>query len=236
MILRVRKPFWIMLSSAILLAGSIIAMEYSGMCKLNDMAFANNNVENSLIDSGKYKGFNLFDIPLEDIADMVLKDKKIVKVDVDYSLPGKLKIKCNDLEPIALVMPEQGGKLYQLDRRYCLLPFSMEDMNLPIITGAQKCSPYKMTGNKALIVLADELQLIKNDFMDFYLAISNIELKSGDRIVIYLDGLPFGIKTYAGMLCQTIKRLKLFLLEYNPDLDGIKHLDMRLKNTIIATG
>ncbi len=236
MLMRIRKPYWIVLGSVVMLAGILIVLQYGGVWKFKEIAVGDEPLKKEIAVVEQYKDQNIMSVPLDQIADELFKNKRIVKVDLGYDFPDKISVQYNNLVPIALIALNNGRQLFSIDDKNRLIPFDDDELNVPVITGVKSCRAYTISNNKNLVILTEELIRIRDDFNDFYLSISGINIKKESKITVYLDGISFGIETYSGKLYQSIKKLKLFLNDYNPSLDGIKRLDMRLDNAIIAAG
>ncbi len=85
-----------------------------------------------------------------------------------------------------------------------------------------------------MTLLIKQLKQLKEVSIDFYLAISNIDMSHPERLSVYVDGLTFPVDTYAGNLCPAMEKLKTFLLNFNPDLNNVRKLDLRSDNMIVA--
>jgi hypothetical protein len=221
---------------SVIIAGSVITLRYSGYCRLHQV-IPDDSVNGGDLDIFQpFMERNLFDVPLDAAADQLLADRRVFRVDLDYRLPSKIKVKYNETEPLALVAADGGQALFLIDRNSHIIPDVSVDFSLavPVITGIEEKALKTKSVRLRLTTLAEELARIKEDFTDFYLAIANIAITSDNCVIVYLDGLPFGIKAYTGALYSGIRRLKLFLLDYNPELNDIKLLDMRSENQIVA--
>jgi len=233
---RIRRKYLLLIIPIFLIAGGLGFFRYSEL-----FAFQKITIEPKWLsgDIGKLKlptGRNLFVLPIENAVDSLLAQEKVYRVDLDYQLPNGIIIKVNDIRPIALVIGEDGKKRYRLCENCYLFPLDTAVMqyDFPIITGLKNCRAYTASYDDRLKLIVRQLSCLKEYDPDFYLAISNIDMSEESHISFYLDGLPYRIDTYAGTLYKTIKYLKTFLLEFNPDLHDTKRLDMRSEGLIIA--
>jgi cell division septal protein FtsQ len=233
---KVRRPYILMIIFAVLIAGGIGFLRYSNVFAFQNVTFAS---DNKSIDTDMMQlpvGANLFNLPLKSAAEQLLSRKNIYKVDLGYHLPDGIVVKINDIRPIAMVIGPDGSSRYRLGENGCLLPIdsSIVHYDFPIITGLNHCTPYGTCNDDRLKLIVRQLSEMKKDFPDFYLALSNIDMSDSNYISIWLDGLAFRVDTYAGSLYETVQKLKTFILEFNPDLQNIKKLDMRSEGLIIA--
>lgn len=238
MIRKVRRPYILLVIPSLLIAGGIGFFRYSDVFAFQNIRFeSDNHVVNAEMMNLPI-GQNLFVLPLENAVENLLSKKNIYKVDLDYHLPDGIIVKVNDIRPIALVIGEDGKSRFRLGENGCLLPLdsTIRQYDFPIITGLKKCLVYRSHNDDRLKLIVRQLTRIKKNLPDFYLALSSIDMSDSKYISICMDGLPFRVDTYAGSLYITIKKLKIFILEFNPDLHDIKELDMRSEGLIIAVG
>ncbi len=234
--LNVGKIYQRMLATALLLAVFVGIVKYSGLFKLEHVQVRpyDNLAEYAQINSVTHQ--NIFSIPVNEILSSLLKHERVFQVDFDYHLPNKIDIKINDIKPAALVMARHGKTIYRMDNKCRLYPTDNipEEIDCPIITGVRNCNSYKRITDDRMLLVVNQLELIKEDYTDFYLAISSIDMSHDKHISLYIDGLAIEVRSYAGDLHRSISKLKVFLLDYNPDLTDMHVLDMRSDELIIA--
>jgi cell division septal protein FtsQ len=234
---KIRRKYLFLIIPILLIVGGLGFFRYSDL-----FAFQKITIEPECLSAeiGKLNlptGRNLFVLPVENAVDSLLAREKVYKIDLDYQLPDGIIIRVNDIRPIALVIGEDGRTRYRLGENSYLFPLDRAVMqyDFPIITGLKNCRAYTTSYDNRLKLIARQLSCLKEQYPDFYLAISSIDMSEKSHISVYLDGLPFRIDTYAGTLYKTIKNLKTFLLEFNPDLHDTKRLDMLSEGLIITT-
>lgn len=227
-----------MLAVSLVLGTTIIVARYTGVFRLKSIAIEPQSLMAKCPSIKQSMGQNLFGAALDKVADDLLNYGNVLRVDIDFDFPDALSIRVNDIRPLALVLDGDGRYVYRMDERGCLLPgdSTIERYEFPIITGLQRCKLYSRPADDRMHLVVEQLNRLKKDCFNFYLAISNIDMSDQDIISIYLDGLAFPVETYAGSLYGSIINLKTFLLDFNPDLSGIKRLDMKSEGLIIAAG
>lgn len=232
----VRKPYLIMLMIAVALAATVSVSKYAGIFKLKRVSIAPDNYLESSDVLGSSMEQNLFSAPVEKVIDDMLGFDRVSRVDLDYRLPDCIDIRLNDIRPVALAIADNGQTAYRLDKYCRLFPLdtSVGGFDFPIITGLKNCVPFRKAADNRLRLIVEQLDQLKRECIDFYLAISSIDVSNPEFISVYLDGLPFRFITYAGALCDSIRNLRFFLHVCSPDLSGIKRLDMRSEGLIIA--
>lgn len=232
---KIGKTYLILLAATVVIAGVMVACKYTRLFKLKRVS-----VVPAEYSDGKYLGLtmekNLFELPVERTADLLLKKGKVIKVDIDYSLPDGIDITINDITPRAFVIGDGGQMLYALDDRCYLLPYDNSEggFDCPLITGVKTTKAYKHASDRRLPMIIEQLARLKDDCTDFYLALSSIDLSNDDYVSLFIDGLPFPIDVNAGSIYDRVKDLEVFLLDFNPDLNDVTRLDMRSEGLIIS--
>jgi cell division septal protein FtsQ len=225
-----------MLIAAISIAALIGTLKYTGISKLEKINLESAELPFEPETLNIAMNQNLFQAPLPDLINSMLSHKKVFRVDIDYRLPDGIGIKINDIKPVALVIGENGRVVYRLSESCHLLPCHAPPMeyDFPVITGLDNCTAYKRVRDERVTLLIKQLKQLKEVSIDFYLAISSIDMSHPERLSVYIDGLTFPVDTYAGNLCPTMEKLRAFLLNFNPDLNDVKRLDLRSDNMIVA--
>ncbi len=236
MIYSVKRPYRILFGITVFLISGIILIEYSGLFKLEEVTLEGDKVISKNETPEIETGTNLFSVPLDRIADTLISQNRVFRVDIDYQLPNGINMNVNDIRPRAVVIDKNGRTKFFLTESAHLLPMSedLERFDFPLITGLSDCRAYEKSNDDRLDIILTQLDGLKKDCIDFYLALAAIDLSDKEIIRLYVEGLPFAVETYAGGLYRTVRTLEAFLLEYNPDLKDIKKLDMRLEGMIIA--
>jgi len=232
----VRKQYKYLMAATLLLIGAVVIVRFSGAFSLKEINIEPEEfaaVENA---SRDFVGENIFSVGTDEIMDDLLKHKRVLSVELNYDLPDGIDISVNPVEPLALLVSDNGREIFALDEYACLYPFENRNgaINYPIITGLRKGTPYRRLADDRAVLLAGQLQSLRSSEKDFYLAISNIELRNSNEIIVCMDGLEIDLLMYIGDLYLNINMLKSFLLDFNPDLGGIRRLDMRSPGMIIG--
>ncbi|RKX31396.1 MAG: hypothetical protein DRP46_03460 [Candidatus Zixiibacteriota bacterium] len=234
--IKLGKKYIFLILATIVMATSIGVCKYTRLFSLRHISVD----PAEYIEDGRSLGLameqNLFAARLENAAESLFKKERVLKVDIDYALPDGINIVINDIKPLAVVIGDDGKELYALDERCYLLPYNDEDgkFDYPIIAGLKKTRPYKKITDDRLYLLVDQLSCLKKDCMDFYLALSCIDMTNKEYISVFFDGLPFPVDMYAGSLHERVNDLEIFLLDFNPDLNDVDRLDMRSEGLIIS--
>ncbi len=233
---RVRRKFVYLLIAACVLGGSLVSVRYLNAFRLHDVQI----VPAKLYAGDKLlkeeQGTNLLALPLDRITDKILKDSDVYRVDIDFDLPGMLEIHLNDIVPLALLLARDGQALFCVDKNGVVYKYDYETYGLdyPIITGLENYKLHSRLRDSRIAPLLEQLMHIKESDMDSYLSLTSIDLSDSEKVVMYVEGLPFNVLTDSGSIQKSITKLKLFLMGQNHDLSQIKQLDLRTDGLIIA--
>ena len=232
----VRRKYVYLLIASIVLGGSVAAMRYSDVFRLKTVVLKPVNQALNGVSATNPNSGNIFEISLDSLADELLHHKNVVKVDITYDLPDKLVVSLNQVKPLAFVLSNDGEHLYQMDINGFVVPLSESttDFEAPILTGVKGIKLFEQPNDYRVPVLLEQLRRLKTECIDFYLAISDINLSREDRIILFIDGLPCPVEAYIGTLCPSIKRLEVFLKEFDLDLQGVKKIDLRTEGLIVT--
>ncbi|MCP4705069.1 MAG: hypothetical protein GY865_10700 [candidate division Zixibacteria bacterium] len=232
----IRRKYKLFLLATVLMLAMVIFVRFSKTFDLQEIsAFPDGIISESELMAAPI-GKNMFGFSGNDFMDSIIADQMVIKAELDFGFPNEISIILNDIKPLALV--RSNGKFYVLDELGYLSKFDNRptSFNFPIITGAGKCRLFAPARNDRLHLLSDQLQQLRTENNDFYLAISSIDISSPEYTVIKIDGLKPNLKMYAGDLFRNMEYLRTFLLEFNPDLSQTKILDLRLTGQVIAVG
>jgi len=236
MILGFRKPFFYMLLATLLIGGTLVSFRYLHAFQYQGSTVVPDNISVNTGHMNLQEGNNIFSLPLDAAVDNLLNNRKILSVKLDYDLPGQLKIKLNDIRPLALILGADKRTLYCIDKYGYIYHFDSEQygFDYPIITGLKKSRLYNKTDDDQIIPALSALDHLMNDDYEAYLTVSGINLTKEGYLAVHVDGLPFAVLTYAGSLYESIIQTRQFISGANLDLENIKQLDLRSDGLIIA--
>jgi len=236
MSLRVRRPYVYLLAAGILLGAGLVSFRYLAAFQLEEVSIAPEQFERKLERLPVTMGTNLFSLPVDRTLQDLLEEKKVLRVDLDYALPDGVAIQINEVAPLALALGGDGCRLYGLDALGYVYHFNADRHapDYPLVTGLTGCRMYERIKSSRVHLTLQQLEQIKHDDADMYLAIATIDFSRDECITVYLDGVPFQVMTYAGKLYRSMMQTKIFLSGFNPELDKIEALDLRSDGLIIA--
>ena len=233
----VGKPYRYMLLASVLLAAGIWTIRYSDAFSLNQCMIVPERYGGLLDDLDIPYGSHLVSLNGDEILDSLLKNEKIVQAEMHFRLPDGIEMRVNNINPIAAVLAGSENRLYLIDEYGYVLPtghFSAE-FDFPVITGLSSCRPHRRTENHRLGLIAEQLALLRRDNVEFYLALSSVDMGNEDYVTVRIEGLTFDAIMYAGDIADRIADLKKFLLNYSLDLSQTKQLDLRMKGLVVSS-
>ncbi len=234
--MRMRWPFFAMAVLLLLLGGGGAAAYYTGFFNFHKITVVPEKYADQAANLGSELGRNIFTVPFDEALVYFISDQMVQSARLDYELPDAVSIKIEEAQPLALMIARDGQSIFALDERGRIIPREQSSgaYRLPIITGLKDCSLYRIPDDKKLRLIIPQLLRIRDDHDDFYRSISSIDLSSPDSVKVQMDGMSFQLIMYAGDMYESIKRLRQFLLDINPDLKDVVSLDMRSEKQIIA--
>ncbi len=234
MSLRVRKSYAVLFMISIVMLGVLIFVQYSELFAFNEVRYEDGAVVSDTTLFNTVKGNNLFKVEFSEFADDLLANKKVLKVDIDYSLPDGIEVSFNDMKPVAVALTPDG--LRGISAEEYVIPYEASDAGIdcPVLTGCNPGTLYHKISDGTVSLVIENLKRLCNGDRDCYLLLSNIDFSEDDYISVYIDGLRTEIIMYPGDLAQNIKAIEAFLNDYDPDLTQVKRLDLRSEGMIIA--
>jgi hypothetical protein len=236
MIFGIRKTYLGILTGTVLIALTTGVFKFTDAFALRDVSITPEKYDYLAAELNLPSGENVFNIPPHDAMKGILAEDKIIKVEWNYALPGDIRIEVNDCEPLALAMSVDGRSILAINNTGYIFPYEMQsDMyDAPVITGIDKYKLYKRIANHRIILILNQLNMLKESDEEYYRLLSSIGISDQQYISVFIEGLAMELVVYPGSLCRSILALKEFLHEYNPDLNRAKKLDFRSENIIVT--
>ncbi len=231
---RVRKGYLLLLAVSLLLGSALVYAERGELFVLKDVSYNYSAMSPDTTLFSGMVGTRLFDLELDRYADSLLSRRKILKVDIGYSLPDGIEVTLNDLEPLAVIAG--SGEIRGIDCFGHVIPFSDRGRGIdyPILTGIGENGFYKKIKDRRVELVLECLRDLKDSDRDCFLMITNIDFSDEECISVYVEGLNTEVLMYAGDLKKNIRAVEAFLVDYDPDLEQVKRLDLRSEGLIIA--
>ena len=168
-------------------------------------------------------------------ADRLLKDDSTVKVDIDYDLPGGLKIETNRFEPQGFLVDARSGRMYGVNFQGRIVPLreDYDDWEHPMLTGVNVRGLYEPCADSRVSRVVPELARLADDRVQLYRVIEEIDFSQDEFLVVRVAGLPYRLRVEADSFFEQTTGFIRFLEQYHPDLDSAAQFDMRYAGMII---
>jgi hypothetical protein len=234
-----------MLSSRLkkfLLAGSaalvifIVTLHVTDVCRLDAVTLNGEVVPDFEKQYGLTAGAMVTNQPLSDLADQLLADDEIRKIDIAVDLPGGVAITTNQFEPDALVLSERTGKLYGLEAfgRVVPLPDGDTDWERPLLVNARVAELYERCDDVRVPMVLDELAELREENPDLYRLVAEVDLAAADHVVVTVSGLPYTLWATGNRLAEQLSEFVRFIHLYAPDMGSVKRVDLRFRDMIVC--
>ena len=102
------------------------------------------------------------------------------------------------------------------------------------VTGVSAGKPYRRTADSRIITLVRLLHSLRDENIDLFRMIDEIDLTAAGYVKVTLAGLPYTLRAKLESLDECLARYVEFTSRYRPDLDGVEHVDLRYDNMIIC--
>ena len=216
--------------------GFFIVVNYTDACHLENVVINGKSIENWSEHLGLKKNEALVKCPVDSVAQVILAKEKIFKVDVAYRLPNRLEIKTNNFKPVCFVIGQETGKIFGLDEagRLIGLENAEIDWEQPIFTGVNTGDLFTYCDDYRVPVAIGQLEEIRNNKIDVFRLIDEINFSNSGFLVATLSGLNIKLWVRADRLLDDLNRMVDFIHKYDTDISNLDHLDLRYDDMIIC--
>lgn len=226
--------------AAVALVGlsSIIVLEFTDWHKLEAVTLNDEPVADGGAKLGLKPGESVLKQPLARVAEHLLKDTGTIKVDIDYSLPGTLRITTNRFTPVCLVVDEVTGRQFGLNKQARVVPLapSFDDWEHPVLTGVEANRLFERCGDDRVTMIIPELAHLAEDNLGLYRLIDEINFSKPGQVTVTVSGLPYRLTANADRFHEQMSGFIQFVEKYQPDITGADNFDLRFANMIVQQG
>ncbi len=216
----------------------IVLIRFTDVCRLEAVTLNSDVVDDWETEYGLSPDKTIFDQPVDSLADELLSQKGIFKVDVGYRLPHTLELRINDFEPVCFVVDKHTGKLRGLNAQAWVVSLSesITDWEHPVLSNIGAGRLYDYCDDPRVNIIVPQLMQLRRSNADLYRLLEEIDFTSKEYLNVSLAGLPYRLQVSAEGLLHQIKDFVKFLEQFHPRLEGTRVLDMRFENMIIRKG
>jgi hypothetical protein len=220
----------------VIVAVSVGVVNFTNVCRLEAVTLNGEPVDNW---SGRFDMLqekSLFRQPLDSLARIVLTEKNTFKVDISCSWPHTLNISTNAFSPTCFLLDKTSGRFYGLEENGRIVPLenTATDWERPVLTGVKRGRWFGYCREGRVKVVVDQLEYLRKSNLNLFRLIDEIDFETTDYVQVSISGLPYRLKARPESLARDLDRFIEFVTRFDPNLDGVRHLDLRFDNMIIC--
>ena len=220
----------------VIVAVSVAVVNFTNVCRLEAVTLNGEPVNDW---SGRFdmlRGKSLFRQPLDSLARIVLTDEGTFKVDISCSWPHTLNIRTNAFSPTCFLLDKTSGRLCGLEENGRVVPLenAVTDWERPVLTGVKSGRWFGYCREGRVKVVVDQLESLRKSNLNLFRLIDEVDFETTDYVQVSVSGLPYRLKARPECLARDLDRFIEFVTKFDPDLDGVRHLDLRFDNMIIC--
>ncbi|MGH8014785.1 MAG: cell division protein FtsQ/DivIB [Candidatus Zixiibacteriota bacterium] len=176
--------------------------------------------------------------PLDEFVLSSFANDQTLKLDFRYDWPHTLNVKVNSISPDCLLLDKYTSTLFGLDKSGAVLPLSPDliDWERPVFTGVGVNKLYQLPQDIRVHAVVNALAETKSQKLNFYRLIEQIDFDSPDFLEVRIAGCPQIVRLRAEFFYEDINRYIDFVARFQPQLDGVKVIDLRQNGQIITKG
>lgn len=220
------------------IAGSVLlfSVSYTDACRLEEVTLNEQPVkawDGKLVLSADR---SIVRQPVDSLAGLLIAAPNVYKVDVSYELPGRIKIKTNNFEPVCFLVDAGTGKLFGLTEqaRVVSLEHSEFDWEHPVVTSVVAGPVYDFCDDVRVGVVVEHLERLRDANLVLYRLINEVDFGYESHVLVSLSGLPYRLKVGVETFHEDMLEFVEFVSRFAPDLEGVTTIDMRFENMIIC--
>ena len=229
-----------LIALAVIVAGitTLVVVRYTDACLLEQVHLDDRQVENWTERFGLDDTRSVMRQPIDSLAMHLLDKPNVFKVDIAFTLPNGIDVRTNDFDPACFVVDKYSGKLYGLSdaARIISLENCHFDWEHPVFTSVETGKLYDLCPDLRVEVAVGQLQKLRDDDIDLYRLIDEIDFGNREFLRVTVSGLPYRLKVRAEKLFDDVGRFVEFVSRFAPDLEGVKTIDLRFDRMIICAG
>ncbi len=177
----------------------------------------------------------IMSLPVDSVACQILGGKGIYKVDLSLNLPDKVIITTNQFESVCLILNKSTGRMFALDESGRVIPVSADHQGtgMPVISGTECGKIYRRCRDPRLPSLVSELVRLREEHVDLYHLIEEIDMSRSACAVVSVTGLDYRLKVRTHAFYGDMIRFTEFVTRFDPSLENTKYLDFLNENMIV---
>lgn len=173
---------------------------------------------------------------IQSMAEKMLEDSNVYKVDLSWSLPHRLEINTNRFTPECFLLDETTARLHGLDDHGRVVPLTrpVDNWERPVLTGLSVRSMFERCSDLRVEVIARKLMQLRREHRDLFRLIEEINFADQFGLTVTVAGLPYRLKLRAETMIEDVDRFARFITRFSVDLENVRLMDLRFDNMIIC--
>ncbi len=182
------------------------------------------------------KNTSVLNQPYDKLTERMLRPDSALKVEISFSWPHTLKLELNSITPCCLLLDKKSGRIFGLDKNCRVVPLaeSAVDWERPLFTGIDNIKLYEVCSSSRLRRVLEALEKLREENINFYRLIEQIDFAKNNRIEIIISGLDHKVWVSVDRTLSDLNRYLEFISGFELDLANIKLIDMRLEQMVIT--
>jgi hypothetical protein len=208
MFLGVRKGYWLLLVTALLLVGAVIFAHVSPLMAVRRTVIAGPHAErlDSVLRGRLLLEDNLFEIDKKRMLSDAMMQDEIGNVALHFDWSGTITAEVNRFEPVALI---DGGELFGIDRKGRLIPYDTAwgQIDLPILTGLKTRRLFDTPPDFRIVDVIAGLDSTRLNLPGFYRQIAEVDFSDPTYLTIYLTSNTSRFLAVSGNFADQMMKL-----------------------------
>ncbi len=231
-----KRPGLFFVCGVMVVALSVSILNFTNVCRLEAVTLDGKLVSNWPDRFDALREKSLFRQPLDSLAQVVLAEKGTFRVDISCSWPHTLNIRTNGFSPSCFLLDKTSGRLCGLEQNGRTVPLrnAVLDWERPVLTGVESGRWFSYCRDVRVKVVVDQLEKLRKSNLNLFRLIDEIDFETTDYVQVSVSGLPYRLKVRPEHLTEDLSRFVDFVAKFDPELDGVRHLDLRFDNMIIC--
>ncbi len=216
-------------------AGFAAIVRFTDVCRLRAVTLNGLPVTSFDQNLGLNPHTTIFQQPLDSVADVLLAQNGIRKVDIAYTLPNALRITTNSLTPVCMLLDETTGLLYCLDATGRVLPLdnTLQDWERPVLTGTRVRRLYEFCSDMRVGMVVPQLENLRAEHGDVYKLIHEVNFDDPGFLTVTIAGLPCAIRVAPNRFEDRMDDFIHFMQQYDSEPYTAAAFDLRYDNVIV---
>lgn len=233
-----KKIVLLLFASIIMGISLLVFVNYTDACRLKKVRFNNKDVDSWQTRYGLDSNNSILKQPLDSLAQSLIKGKSVFKVDIKYSLLHGIDINTNNFSLVSFLQDKKSGKTYGLNEDARIISLNNCDFTWehPVLTTTSAANQFNYCDDVRIKVIIDQLKQLRNENVDLYRLIEEIDFGNVRFLQVSIAGLPYRLKVRAGSFLENLDKFVEFVSRFEPDLNDVTLLDLRYDEMIICTG